>query len=223
MLTHPDDLARARRIADGDAQAVEEFAREYHAWLAAQTRRCRVPAQDCEDIVQSALLAALDQLRRGLYRGESSLRTWVGWIVRGKVADYFAGRQAVTTLVSFDAHEPETANGHGRLAEVVAAPPADYETILSVRAALEAMPVTHRLVLLLNRTEGYTIEQISQAWEKSRSWVARRLYEAEEMFARLICGDDLGHSSARRKRCPPSPVCRQTAHAGGLTEGVADG
>jgi RNA polymerase sigma factor (sigma-70 family) len=224
MPTHPDDLARARRVAGGDEEAVEEFVREYGDWLAAQARRCRVPAQDCEDIVQNSLLAALDQLRRGLYRGDSSLRTWVAAIARGKAADYFAGRAALATLVPFDADEGWRADGQRPLAEVVAGPPADYETILGVRAALAAMPVTHRLVLLLNRTEGYTIEQISQAWEKSKSWVARRLYEAEEMFARLICGDDLRPPLPRLEIAPP--LRRQAAarrHEGVLTGSLTEG
>lgn len=202
MPTHPDDLARARRIADGDEFAVEEFLREHRVWLAAQARGWRVPAQDCEDVIQNALLAAFDQLRRGLYRGDSSLRTWVGHIMRGKAADYFAGRQAVPALSLSDPAEAPAAQDHatGRLA----APRTDYETILGVREALAAMPPTLRLVLLLNRTEGYTIEQISQSWERSKSWVTRRLYEAEEMFARLIWGGGLRQDSPRRELLPPS-------------------
>jgi RNA polymerase sigma factor (sigma-70 family) len=196
MPAHPDDLVRARRIADGDEFAVEEFLREHRVWLAAQAHVWRVPAQDCEDVIQNALLAAFDQLRRGLYRGDSSLRTWVGHIMRGKVADYFAGRQAVPNLSLSDPAEAPT----GRMA----APRTDYETILGVREALAAMPPPLRLVLLLNRTEGYTIEQISQSWERSKSWVTRRLYEAEEMFARLIWGGGLRQGSPRRELPPPS-------------------
>jgi DNA-directed RNA polymerase specialized sigma24 family protein len=60
------------------------------------------------------------------------------------------------------------------------------------------LPAQLRIILLLNRVGGYTIEEISRAFGMTRGQVSGRLYKAEEMFRRLIGGEARPREEAGR-------------------------
>jgi len=62
----------------------------------------------------------------------------------------------------------------------------DHNTVLTVRYVLLELPAQLRAILLLNRTEGYTLEEISRALEMTIGQASKRLYKAEEMFRRVL-------------------------------------
>src|SRR5258708_4336181 len=67
---------------------MEELASKYRERFLTLARFQGIQPQDCPDVVQDALCAAFDQIKRGVFRGESSLLTWLTKIVHGKVVDY---------------------------------------------------------------------------------------------------------------------------------------
>src|SRR5271157_3485630 len=88
MAGTADDRTLALCIRQGDAQAVEAFVKKFRGrveWLAG---RYGVPTEDCQDIAQDVLAAAVDQIQRNLFRAECTLGTWLERIVRGKVIDF---------------------------------------------------------------------------------------------------------------------------------------
>ena len=212
-----EDLALALRIAAGDPEVTERFVREHQPWITDQARSLRIPINDLEDVVQNVLFAAIDQLRRGLYRGDSSIKTWLRRIIQGKVADYFASQDiSATALVPI---QGDGMNDEVSPLDRLLAPEFDHDAVIGVRCALKALPAECRVILVLNRVMGYTIEEISQAMEKSASLIARRLYKAEGLFSqliggefRLICGklflppcegQGMKRQPAKKKRAPP--------------------
>ncbi len=184
-IPSPNDHLLAALSGSGDEAAAEEFGKRAQAWFTQAARRAGIPAQDCDDVAQEALLAALGQLRRGLFRGDSSLDTWLARILRGKIADYWRARgHGGLSLTSADEAEL-LAQG----AELSRAADCDYSLVVSVHEVLRELPRPHRVILLLNRTGGYTIEEISRGAGLTPGQVSARLYAAEGMFRRLLGGE----------------------------------
>jgi len=203
MPTHPDDLALVERIVGGDEEAAEAFGQQYQKRFAYLARRAGVPWQDCEDVGQEVWLAAIGQMRREKFRGESGLGTWLDGIAQRKIADYWrsrarAGRFAPIALQdqSDDASASEDileTAPHNLRSEV------DYHLVLQVRETLKRMPPPERALLLLKLLEGYTIEEISRATGLTVNQVGGRLFRAEERFRRLLRGETIS-----RRRASPS-------------------
>jgi len=178
--SHPEDLAFVARIVSGDELAEEEFALAYSDRFVYLARRKGVPRQDCQDVAQEIMLAALSQMRRGVFRGESKLSSWLEQIAHGKTMDYWRDRKGLAVLSPL---EPEEDDWRG-VVEMLPAPMTDYELIFWVREALKTLPSQHRFILLMNRTGGYTLEEISRMLEMTIGQASGRLYSAEEMFRR---------------------------------------
>lgn len=204
---HVEDLSLVASIVSGEEAAADEFALKFSErfeWIA---RRKGVPAQDCQDVAQEALLAALSQMQRGLFRGESKLGSWLEHILIGKINDYWR-RQRGRSVLPMD--EPGELHD---FVETIPEPKWDYELVIYVCETLMTLPRQHRVILLLKRTEGFTLEEISHMLEMTLAQVSGKLYAAEEMFrcgllngkppsekssgGLALAGDD---NSRRRKR-----------------------
>src|ERR1019366_3253957 len=96
-----EDEALAQAIADGNEAAETTFDRMFRSKVEVFVRKRGIPSQDCADVVQLVLHNALRQLRRGAYRAEAGLATWLHAIISGGVADYFR-RRGGPALVSFE-------------------------------------------------------------------------------------------------------------------------
>ncbi|MGH9840904.1 MAG: RNA polymerase sigma factor [Blastocatellia bacterium] len=204
MTTHPDDLALVERIVGGDEEAAEAFGRQYQKRFAYLARRAGVPRQDCEDVAQEVWLAAIGQMQRGKFHGESGLGTWLDGITQHKIADYWRSRARAdrfAPITSPDQTDDATASG-----ELVEAVPQNLESevevhlVLQVREALKRMPPPERALLLLKLLEGYTIEEISRATGLTVNQVGGRLFRAEERFRRLLRGETTGRRRAASPR-----------------------
>lgn len=182
QIVQPDDSALVARIVSGDEIAADEFARKFTERFTYVARRKRVPWPDCQDVAQEALIAALVQMRRGAFRGDCKLGTWLEQIVHNKAMDFFRSRKGVTAG-NFDDLETEEFD---RLSEALPALKFDHDLALYVREALKMLPPQHRFILLMNRTGGFTLEEISRALEMTLGQVSNRLYAAEEMFRRWL-------------------------------------
>jgi RNA polymerase sigma-70 factor (ECF subfamily) len=184
MPTHPKDIDLVKKIISGDQAAADDFERKYLPRFESIARHAGVPHQDCRDIAQDVFLAGISQMQRGLFRGESSLGTWLARIVYGKIADYWRSQEHRGGISSSSSQD----NTGDDIASIEKLPSrmVDYAIVLTVRQALERMPAELRLILLLNRNEGVTIEEIGKALSLTKGQVSNRLYKAEELFCQLI-------------------------------------
>ncbi|MBL8187878.1 MAG: sigma-70 family RNA polymerase sigma factor [Acidobacteria bacterium] len=179
---HVEDLSLVASIVSGEEAAADEFARKFSErfeWLA---RRKGVPAQDCQDVAQEAMLAALSQMQRGLFRGESKLGSWLEHILIGKISDYWR-RQRSRAALPMD--EPGELHD---FVETIPEPISDYELVIHVCETLMTLPGQHRVILLLKRNQEFTLEEISHMLELTLAQVSGKLYAAEEMFRERFCG-----------------------------------
>src|SRR5262245_22987159 len=88
-----DDAEVVARLRAGDEAAAEEFDRRFRARIERIAHRRGVPLDDCPDVAQDVLTDAVRQLRRGNFRGEASLTTWLHALIQGNVATYYRRRR----------------------------------------------------------------------------------------------------------------------------------
>ena len=96
---HQADRTFVARVTAGDEEAAELLLYRCQIWAGQLARRSAVPAQEWGELANEALLAALGQMRRGLFRGDCSFQTWLETIIRGKVGDYWRARGKHQALV----------------------------------------------------------------------------------------------------------------------------
>lgn len=173
---HTEDLALVTSIVSGDEASSDAFARKFSERFAYLARRAGVPAQDCQDVAQEAMLTAFSQMRRGVFRGDGKLGSWLAQIVHGKVMDYWRERPGASVVPLDEPGEVQDSVG------AIPSPMADSELVACVHETLKTLPTQHRVILLLKRSEGFTLEEISQLLEMSVGQVSGKLYAAEEMF-----------------------------------------
>jgi RNA polymerase sigma factor (sigma-70 family) len=153
-----------------------------------------IPASDSTDVVQDALATATSQLKRGLFRRASSLKTWVYTILRGKIFDYqkSAYHRYLGKAIPLDPGvdlAPIEAQPHEGISK---------ELQLATRQAVAALPPRERLVLVLKEVEGYTVPEISTRLRWREREVERVLARAREMLRQILLGAPLGRRSTNR-------------------------
>ena len=196
MTIAPDDLTLASAVAAGDEAAAEIFAARFRNRLVYLAGKRGVPVSDCEDVADETLIAAIDQFRRGLFRAESSISTWLGRILTGKAADFWRKSPKGLQRVPLDAGEEATSGGPG---EALIDAHSDPLQQLLVREALNRMTATHRRILLLNQNEGYTTKEIGKILGWPAGTVGRVLAEAKAMFRDNVLGGEESDDESRQE------------------------
>jgi RNA polymerase sigma factor (sigma-70 family) len=196
----PEDLALVTCIIAGDEGAEDQFARQFFERFIYLARRSGVPLRDCQDVAQEAMLAALDQIRRGVFRNEGQFGHWLARIVRGKAMDYWRKQHSPAGATVIPLDEPGEVQD---AIEAITSPMSDYELIACVRETLQMLPRQHRVILLLKRTEGFTLEEISRMLEMTMGQVSGKLYAAEEMFRRGLGAERTPAERTARISLPP--------------------
>jgi RNA polymerase sigma factor (sigma-70 family) len=173
-----------KAIAADDQAAIETFVKKFRPRLVRFARRRGVRWPDCEDVAQEAVLAAVSQLQRGLFRGESSLSRWLDSILDGKIADYWRSeppQSASLVPINREAEqEIEVAD-----IQTLADPAPDPTLGLTVKQIVNRMPISQRWIFHWY-LEGYTLDEISQRLGWSTSMVWRTLAEAKETLRKNL-------------------------------------
>jgi RNA polymerase sigma-70 factor (ECF subfamily) len=194
LSVQDQDRDLAERIADRDEKAADLFHKLHTEALLAAARNNGLAPEDCQDAVQEVLVTAIQQIRAGRFRGESSVSTWLQAILRHKILDYWrvhfrrdARLVPIESLASLSPIESSSICAD------------DVDAALQVREVLAGLPNDLRSILLLNETEGWTIAEIATMMKMRPGTVGRKLAEAKEMFRQRISADAVNSARA------PSP------------------
>ena len=184
------DLARVARIVDGDKDAQDEFYRECVRRTGVLGRRARIPRQDHEDIAHEAFSTALDQMQRGLFRGDGKLTSWLEQIIRGKIAQHWRKQlpQRAESLDETDELLLESDRAETHLAATKRYETREIERIetrIMVEKVLRLMSQRDRAILILNRIERYTPKELSEMGNVPVSRVRNLIYAAQDRFRRV--------------------------------------
>jgi len=153
----PSDRMLLGRVGGGDATALEELYRRYSKPVGAFLYRMSWDRELAEDCLQEAFLRVWRSARN--FRGESKVATWIFQIAKNHWLN-------VREKQSRHAGKLEAA-GAAR-AEALEAPPEPLQAIASrelgakVRAAVDDLDESHRMVFVLAHYEGMRYREIGE-------------------------------------------------------------
>ena len=173
------DLALAERCRQDAPGAFEQVYRQHAPRLFGLA--CRLVGRtEAEDLLQDIFLAA--HRKMGLYKGESSLGTWLFRLATNQCLDYLRSKRARLALLTDPMeHEPRTtAPGAGAILGVV--------DRLDLERALTALPPGCRAVFVLHDIEGCEHREIADALGVSDGTSKSQLHKARMRLRSLLVG-----------------------------------
>jgi len=161
------------QLKSGNAKAVREWFGLYHDRLF-QFVASRVSIEkDIEELTQDTFLGCLKHLP--LFRGESSIWTWMVRIAQHEVADYYRKRYAKKFIHALPLSELLPFND---LSDT-------HEIALKVRQVLAQMAKEEREILLMKYVDGKRVKQIANELGRTAKSVESILFRARNEFRQL--------------------------------------
>ncbi len=164
------DSRLLERLRAGEKMAVQEWFNLYYDRLLAVVLVKVSNPKDAEEIVQETFLNCLKHLP--LFRGDSSIWTWMNAIVRHEIADYYRKIYAKKTLETLPLHEwllsREVHDSH--------------EISQQVRLVLNKMRRGYKNLLVMKYVEGKKVAAIARELDRTSKAVESDLFRAREEF-----------------------------------------
>jgi RNA polymerase sigma-70 factor, ECF subfamily len=180
------DLALAARCRAGAAGAFEELYRAQAPRLFGLA--CRLVGRpDAEDLLQEIFLAAHRKL--GLYKGESSLGTWLYRLATNLCLDHLRFAQATDALDEDREHAPA--------ARVTAIGSVDR---IDLERALAALPDGCRTVFVLHDVEGFEHREIATLLGVADGTSKSQLHKARMRLRQTLAGHRPADGETRKSR-----------------------
>lgn len=173
MEINKSDQDLISKLKQGDTKAVNQWFGEYNDRLIKVVLNKVSNYQDAEEIVQQTFLNCLKHLP--LFRGRSSIWTWMNSIARHEIADYFRKKYAKRALKTT------------RLSEFLLLDNIDDSSEVSekVKRVLKKMRSSHRELLLLKYVDKKKVAVIAREFGKSIKSVESELFRARKEFKAL--------------------------------------
>ena len=167
------DVELLAKLKAGDAKAVRQWFSSYHDRLLKLIQQRVSSEKDAEELVQDTFLGCLKHLP--LFRGESSIWTWMARIAHHEVADYYRKRYAKKFLHLLP------------LSELFAVEPiADsHEISQKVRQVLSRMASEEREILQMKYVDKKKVKQIAREMGRTVKSVESILFRARVEFRRM--------------------------------------
>ena len=160
-----------------DAGILEERYKPRLLWFA---RVMGIPWDDASDLVQDVLLIAIREIRSGRFRRDSAIITWLDGILKNKIKDFWRAQNRRRSMFT----PLET--------KLVVPSCSRWDHDIDVRTVLDRMPGELRIILLLNETEGLTVDEISRKLKKRPGTIGRKLADSKRIFRDLVIEARLG-------------------------------
>lgn len=177
MYQELDEQALARRCSEGDGMAEEELYRRYAAMLFTLCRRYADSSDDAKDMMQEALIQALDKIGTYTYSGKGSLYGWISRIAINRALNQIRRRRWLT--VSLDSRTED--NIPEPTEEELEAVP--QEKLLEW---ISALPDVRRTVFNLYCIDGYSHKEIAGTLGISEKGSAGMLAKARKQLKEEI-------------------------------------
>ncbi len=184
-----EEAALVARLRAGEEKAYEELVRRHGGRMLAVARRFLPEEEDARDAVQDAFLSAFRAIDR--FQGQSRLSTWLHRIVVNAALLKLRARRRHPEE-PIEAFLPEF-EPDGHQAEPAVPWRADVLERLEreelrriVRAAIERLPDSHRLVLLLRDIEGLDTAETAAALEITAANAKVRVHRARQALRALL-------------------------------------
>lgn len=188
VLTEENDLALARRIADGEAAAFELMMRRHNRRLFRLARATLRNDADAEDALQDAYLAAYRSIAR--FRGDASLFTWLSRLVLNECFGRLrkrGRREALCPIAGDIEDEADAMIINDFDPPYHAAARSQLRALLEAR--LDALPVAFRTVFVLRSVEELSVEETATCLGIPEATVRSRHFRANAMLRESLSHD----------------------------------
>lgn len=181
-MVHDTDEALARRYAEGDPLAFDQLFLRHQPRLAAVFARSFADPQTVEDLVQATFLKL--HRARDRYDPSRPFRPWLYTIAMGLRQDELRRRYRLGATAG------EEALMNAEAQSAAPAPRLSREPSLAerVRAAIDALPESQRVVIQLHRFEQLTFEEIAAALGVSAGSVRVRASRGYSALREALAG-----------------------------------
>ncbi len=187
MTAEWNDAELTERVRNGDEDACAELVRRHGGRMLTVIRRfC---PNDADDVLQDAFLSAFRNI--GQFDGAAKLGTWLHTIAVNAALQKLRRAKARPERSLEDLLPKFVENGH-HAADVsdwsptAAAVAEREETRRQVRAAIDKLPESYRIVLLARDIEGMDTEQTATALGVSVAVVKTRLHRARQALRSVL-------------------------------------
>jgi RNA polymerase sigma-70 factor, ECF subfamily len=169
--TGPADLDLVQLAANGDATAEELLFRRHVVRVHRLATRIAGDADLAADLTQEVFIRVFSRLK--LYRGDSAFTTWLH-------------RVAVTTCLNAMRRVRRVRATERPLSVTLDArnvpAPDDFVVQQALSEAIDRLPLTHRLPLVMYALEGFSHKEIAAALGLTDGTSRRRVSEARQML-----------------------------------------
>jgi len=184
-----NDTTLVAGLRAGDTAAFEDLLRQYGARLLRLARRILMSDEDANDALQDAMVAVFKSV--GKFESNSSLLTWLHRIVvnaslmklRSKKRHEEIDIEDYLPRFQEDGHQVEPSRPWTESAESMLE---RDELRAQVRAAIDRLPETHRVVLQLRDIEEMSTEETADILGISANAVKIRLHRARQALRALL-------------------------------------
>lgn len=183
------DASLVARLKAGDEAAYEEMVRTLGGRLLAVARRMLRDEDAARDVVQDAMLSAVRAI--GRFDGHSLLSTWLHRIVVNAALMRIRSRQRKPEQ-SLEPLLPRFAeDGHHAEAVISWTDSAQRliereQTQALVRAAIDELPESYRLVVMMRDIDGMSTLEAAEAFGITENALKLRLHRARQALATII-------------------------------------
>ncbi len=162
-------------IAAGERAALRRLYDRYAGYAMAVALRYLPQSDEARDVLQDSFVRILTTVGQFSYRGEGSLKSWVGRIVSNRAVDYLREHQRFRTVSDVpdepdDTEEPDI----GRL-------PPDV-----LMAMIGRLPANYRTVINLYVFEQWPHREIARLLGVKESTSSSLFFRAKKMLAKQI-------------------------------------
>lgn len=178
----PSDQELVKRVAGGEREAFAAIVERHAPSLYRLARSMGKNADDAEDVVQEALLAAYRGI--GAFDGRSSLKTWLAKIVIKRSISAWRKDKRHRGVASLDLFRDEEAaarpgSSSGPMQSAV-------DQRLDLEQVLPRLSPEFRAVFVLREIQGLSYTEIGQALGIPPGTVDSRLYRARAELRKLL-------------------------------------
>lgn len=161
------------RLKEGNPRAVSEWYGQYRPRVLAYVAKKVSVEKDCEELTQEVFMSCLKHLP--LFRGQSSIFTWMCSIARHEIADYYRKKYAKKALKYVPL-------GEMLLSEEIADA---HESAIKVKQVLSQMKAESIELLMKKYVDQKKVIDISRELGKTTRAVESELFRARQEFKKL--------------------------------------
>jgi RNA polymerase sigma-70 factor (ECF subfamily) len=190
----PFPESQRRALVQREESALILFYDSYFDRVYGYVRRMVGEEHLAEDLTQEILMHIMQSL--DTYDPERALRPWVFTIATNKVRDYWRGRRHQTQLREISLEVDESGGWTGSNATRPELELSARETTNELSKAIESLPESMRVTLILRYYEGLSFDAIGRIVDRTEIAVRKRYSRALDELRKLLTGTDLGGAQA---------------------------